>query len=81
MDEFRVALMVTRIIAVLLIILGGSWFFACSLAAANAWVFTGTLRDPPSFRLVWSTYAMVDIVAGLVMARFAHQIAKFETKL
>ena len=65
----------------LLLILGGVWFFAWALTAANDWVINGTLSArSSSFRLSWSTYAMVDILAGLVMGRFAHQIAKFVTK-
>jgi hypothetical protein len=81
MDEYRIALIAIRIFAMLLFILGCCWFFAWASIAANDWVINGTLSARSStFRFYWSTYAMVDIVAGLVIARFAHQIAKFVTK-
>jgi hypothetical protein len=79
MDEFRVALLVTRIIAALLIILGGSWLLVWGLTALNDWVFTGSLARS-SFRLTLATYAGVDATAGVIMGRFSHQIARFATK-
>lgn len=81
MDEYRIALIAIRILAMLLFILGCGWFLAWAFTAINDWVLNGALSARSStFRLYWSTYAMVDVVAGLAMARFAHQIAKFVTK-
>lgn len=79
MDEFRLALIATRILAVLLLVLGLGWFFAWALAAGNDWVFTGDLGRS-SFRLTWSTYAMVYAVAGIVLGRFDKQVAKIVSK-
>jgi TRAP-type C4-dicarboxylate transport system permease large subunit len=81
MDEYRIALVAIRIVAVLLLVVGAGWFFAWGLTAADDWVISGTLSArSSSFRLSWSTYAMVDTVAGLIIGRFAHHIAKAVTK-
>ena len=81
MDEYRIALIAVRVLAMLLFAVGFGWFLAWALAAANDWVINGTLSPRSStFRLYWATYAAVNISAGLAMSRFAHQIAKFVTK-
>lgn len=79
MDEYRVALMITRIIAILLMALGGSWLLVWFFAAANEFVVTGKLASS-NYRLVWSTYAAVDFTAGLALGRFSRQIARLATK-
>jgi hypothetical protein len=79
MDEFRLALLATRILAVVLLTVAGSWLFAWALTAANDWVFTGALARS-SFRQTWATYAMINAVAGIFLGRFAHPIARLVTR-
>lgn len=82
MDEFRVALMITRIIAALLIALGGSWLISWGLIVANDWVFSPSHGQPPlrNWAFYAAFYAGVYAAAGVIMGRFDHQIAKFATR-
>jgi hypothetical protein len=81
MDQFRVALMVTRIIGASLSAVGTGWLLAWGSLAANDWVFAGTLAPQrPSYRLLWITYAGVYAVGGVILSLFARQIAKFATR-
>jgi hypothetical protein len=79
MGEYRLALLITRILAILLLAVGCSWLLVWFFAAANEFVVKGALTAS-NYRLIWSTYAAVNVTAGLVLYRCSRQIAGLVTK-
>jgi hypothetical protein len=81
MDEFRMALIISRIAGSVLYVIGGGWFFAWGLMAIHDLVLNGSLTARGSFfRLEWITYGFISWGAGLVVMLLGHRIARFATK-
>jgi hypothetical protein len=81
MDEFRMALIISRIAGSVLFVIGGCWFFAWGSMAIHDWVQNGFLSPQgSSLRLAWITDGVVYWGAGVVVMLLGHRIARFATK-